>query len=124
MDVGMIAGMDGAKGGWSRRWTRGQTCEWTDRRVDGGIGGRWHAQRDTRMQAQTHRGTGTWTQTHGGERKEKEGEIRAGVAEMHLHPNGPQCRRTKRIRMEKGEEEEQVRRMKKDERWRRIEGRG
>lgn len=102
--------MDGATDGHVDRRVNGHT----DRHVDGGIGAWWHAQRDTKMQAQTHRGT--WTQTHGGERKKKEGEIRDGVAEMHLCPDGPQSRRTKRIRMEKGEEEEQVRRMKKDER--------
>lgn len=77
-----------------------------DRGVDGGISGWWQAQRDAWTQAQTHRGTQPWTQTHGGERRKKEGEIRAGVAEMHLHPHGPQSRRRKWIKMEEGEEEE------------------
>lgn len=77
--------------------------------------------------AQTHRETQKWTQTHRGERKKKEGEIRAGVAEMCLHPHGPQSRRRKRITMEEGEEREEERRMKRrmmeDERWKRKEGR-
>lgn len=84
--------------------------------VDGGISGWWYAQRDACLQAQTHRRTQTGTQTQGGERKKKEGEIRAGVAEMHLRPHGPQSRRRKRMRMEKGEEEGEERRMKRRKR--------